>query len=59
MDDELDEVSATVTVLISEEMEVQHRLGAHPVPAGDCGVCRAHAGPGAALPGVTPGGGRP
>lgn len=38
-DDELDEVAATVGVLIREEMEVQHRLGGHPVPVGDCASC--------------------
>ena len=39
--DELDEVAATVAVLIREEMEVQHRLGGHPVPAPDCSLCAA------------------
>jgi hypothetical protein len=38
-DDELDEVAATVGVLIREEMEVQHRLGGHPVPVPDCALC--------------------
>jgi hypothetical protein len=38
-DDELDEVAATVAVLIQEEMEVQHRLGSHPVPASECALC--------------------
>ena len=37
--DELDEVAATVGVLIREEMEVQHRLGGHPVPVPDCALC--------------------
>ena len=37
--DELDEVAATVGVLIREEMEVQHRLGGHPVPVVDCASC--------------------
>lgn len=37
--DELDELAATVDVLIREEMEVQHRLGGHPVPAPDCALC--------------------
>ena len=37
--DELDEVAATVRVLIREEMEVQHRLGGHPVPVADCAQC--------------------
>ena len=58
MDDELDEIAANVTVLIAEEMEVQHRLGTHPAPAVDCALCRSHAGPGAA-PTLSPGGGRP
>ena len=37
--DELDELAATVDLLIREEMEVQHRLGGHPVPASDCSWC--------------------
>ena len=37
--DELDEVAATVGVLIREEMEVQHLLGGHPVPVPDCPKC--------------------
>jgi hypothetical protein len=37
--DELDEVAATVSVLIREEMDVQHRLGGHPVPVTDCALC--------------------
>ena len=37
--DELDEVAAIVGVLIREEMEVQHRLGGHPVPVADCASC--------------------
>ncbi len=41
-EDQLEEVAANVRVLIREEMEVQHRLGAHPVPVPDCPVCRAH-----------------
>ena len=41
-EDELDEVAANVSVLIAEEMEVQHRLGQHLRPAPDCPVCRAH-----------------
>jgi hypothetical protein len=38
-DNELDEVAATVGVLIQEEMEVQHRLGGHPVPVAECTLC--------------------
>ena len=41
-DDELEEVAANVEILIAEELEVQHRLGGHPVAAPDCPVCRAH-----------------
>jgi hypothetical protein len=41
-EDQLEEVAANVRVLIREEMEVQHRLGAHPAPVPDCPVCRAH-----------------
>ena len=37
--DLLDEVAANVSILIAEEMEVQHRLGAHPVPVQDCAIC--------------------
>ena len=43
-EDQLEEVAANVSVLIREEMEVQHRLGAHPSPAAECPVCRAHNG---------------
>ncbi|HEV2760459.1 MAG TPA: hypothetical protein VGV86_12910 [Acidimicrobiales bacterium] len=39
-EDELDDVAANVKVLIQEELEVQHRLGGHPVPAEDCALCR-------------------
>ena len=42
--DELEDVAANVRVLIREEMEVQHRLGGHPVPVQECPHCRAHAG---------------
>lgn len=41
-DDELEEVAANVMVLIAEELDVQHRLGGHPVPVAECPVCRAH-----------------
>ena len=37
--DELDELAATVQVLIREEMDVQHRLGDHLVPVPDCPMC--------------------
>jgi hypothetical protein len=37
--DVLDEVAANVAILISEEMEVQHRLGDHQVPVPDCRMC--------------------
>ncbi len=43
-EDELEEVAANVNVLIREEMEVQHRLGEHGVPAEDCPYCGARAG---------------
>ena len=42
MDDELEDVAANVQVLIVEEMEVQHRLGGHPIPVRECPLCRAH-----------------
>ena len=38
--DLLDEVAANVSILIAEEMEVQHRLGGHPVPVAECALCR-------------------
>ena len=41
-DEELEEVAANVRILIAEELDVPHRLGAHPRPAQDCPVCRAH-----------------
>jgi len=37
--DDLEEVAANVRLLIREEMEVQHRLGGHPVPVADCPLC--------------------
>ena len=43
-EDQLEEVAANVSVLIREEMEVQHRLGGHAAPAPECPVCRAHNG---------------
>ena len=42
--DLLDEVAANVSLLIAEEMEVQHRLGGHTVPAPDCGICISRGG---------------
>ena len=42
--DVLEEVAATVHLLVTEEMQVQHRLGYHQAPAEDCPVCRSHAG---------------
>ncbi len=39
-EDDLDEVAASLKVLIQEELDVQHRLGAHPAPVEDCGLCR-------------------
>ena len=47
-DDDLAEVEENLSVLIAEELETQHQLGAHSTPAGECPVCRAHAAP--ALP---------
>lgn len=41
--DQVDEVAANLRILIAEELDVQHRLGGHPVPVPDCPVCRAHA----------------
>jgi hypothetical protein len=41
-DAELEEVAANVRVLIAGELDVQHRLGEHPVPTQDCPNCRAH-----------------
>jgi hypothetical protein len=43
-DDELAEVEQNLSVLIAEELETQHQLGAHSTPDGECPVCRAHAG---------------
>jgi hypothetical protein len=42
MEDDLDEVTANVTILIRAELEVQHRLGDHAVPVSGCPVCDAH-----------------
>ena len=42
--DLLDEVAANVSILIAEEMEVQHRLGGHPVPVPDCWICISRGG---------------
>lgn len=42
--DLLDEVAANVSVLIAEEMDVQHRLGGHPVPVPDCSICLSRGG---------------
>ena len=39
-EDELDEVAANVSVLIQEELDVQHRLGGHSAPVEDCTLCR-------------------
>jgi hypothetical protein len=38
--DALEEAAINIQLLITEEMSVQHRLGAHPVPAQDCPLCR-------------------
>ena len=43
IEDQIEEVAANVSVLIREEMEVQHRLGQHGSPAGECPLCQAHA----------------
>ena len=45
VEDALDEVAANVWLLIAEEMEVQHRLGGHPVPVPECALCRGRSGP--------------
>ena len=42
--DVLDEVAVNVSILIAEEMDVQHRLGCHPVPVPDCSVCLSRGG---------------
>jgi hypothetical protein len=42
--DLLDEVAANLSILIAEEMEVQHRLGGHPVPVADCPICLSRGG---------------
>ena len=44
VEDELEAVAANVSVLIREEMEVQHRLGEHGAPAPDCPACRSRTG---------------
>ena len=43
-DDQLEEVAATLHLLVTEEMDVQHRLGYHEAPAEECQVCRSRAG---------------
>ncbi len=40
---ELRNVEATVTVLITEELVAQHELGAHAVPVPECATCQAYA----------------
>lgn len=42
--DLLEDVAANVSILIAEEMEVQHRLGGHPVPVPDCWICVSRGG---------------
>ena len=42
MEDDLDEVTANVAILIRAELEVQHRLGDHASPVPACPVCEAH-----------------
>ena len=42
--DVLDEIAVNVSILIAEEMEVQHRLGGHPVAAPDCSICLSRGG---------------
>ena len=42
-EDQIEEVAANVSLLIREELEVQHRLEGHPSPVADCPVCRARA----------------
>ncbi|HVL05631.1 MAG TPA: hypothetical protein VM388_06560 [Acidimicrobiales bacterium] len=39
-EDVLDEVAINVSILIAEELEVHHRLGAHPTPVAECPMCR-------------------
>jgi len=43
-DQELDDVFANVGVLIVAELDVQHRLGGHPVPVPECPLCRYRTG---------------
>ena len=38
--DVLEEIAANVSILIAEEMQIQHRLGGHPMPVADCKLCR-------------------
>ncbi len=42
--DELEEVAATIELLLNEELGIQHRLGGHELPAEGCPVCRSRAG---------------
>ncbi len=51
MTDELDEVAENIRILVREELETHHRLGAHPVPVTDCPVCRFYASAGSGLDG--------
>lgn len=44
MADELEQVADNLSVLIRAELEVQHRLAGHTVPAPGCPVCDAHRG---------------
>jgi hypothetical protein len=41
-DDDLEAAAENVRVLISGELEAQHRLEGHAVPVSACPVCRAH-----------------
>lgn len=43
-EDQLEDVAANVHLLVTEEMDVQHRLGYHEAPAEECRVCRSRAG---------------
>ena len=45
--DELEAVAENVRILISGELEAQHRLEGHAVAVPACPVCRAHDAPAA------------
>jgi hypothetical protein len=41
-DQDLAEAEENLTILIGEELAVQHQFDGHPEPVAGCAVCRAH-----------------